>query len=65
MTKTSEEVFNEQENPDRLFYEVSNLTRLVLAGDHKGIYQRLDTMLDVIETLEAARKKAGILFPGD
>lgn len=65
VTKTSEEIINEQKNPDRLFYEVTNLTRLVLAGDHNAIYRRLDTMLDVIETIETARKKAGILFPGD
>ena len=65
VTKGSEELFNEQENPERLFYEVGNLTKLVLADDYDAIYRRLDTMLDVIETIETARKKAGILFPGD
>lgn len=65
VTKTSEETFNEQENPDRWFYEVQNLTKLVLADDHEAIYQRLDVMLDVMEVLENSRKNAGILFPGD
>lgn len=65
VTKEAEETFNEQDNPDRWFYEVQNLTKLILAGDYKGIYQRLDTMLEVMEVLENARKQAGILFPGD
>ena len=65
VTKETEETFNEQDNPDRWFYEVQNLTGLILAGDYQEIYQRLDTMLEVIEVLENARKQAGILFPDD
>lgn len=65
VTRTSDEIFNAQPNPDRWFYEVQNVTRLVLAGDYDAIYQRLDTMLAVIETIETARKAAGIFFPGD
>lgn len=65
VTKETEEIFNEQDNPDRWFYEVQNLTKLILAGDYQGIYQRLETMLEVMEVLESARKQAGILFPGD
>lgn len=65
ITAGGEEVFNEQENPDRWFYEVQELTKLVLADDYDGIYRRLDMMLGVIETIEFARKKAGILFPDD
>lgn len=65
VTKTSEETFNDQENPDRWFYEVQNLTKLILADDYEAIYSRLDVMLDVVEILETARKKAGIIFPGD
>lgn len=64
VTKTSEECFNEQTNPDRWFYEVQNLTKLVLADDYEAIYKRLDVMLDVVGTLEKARQTAGILFPG-
>ncbi len=65
VTKTSKEHFNAQDDPDRWFYEVQSLTKLVLAGDYDAIYRRLDVMLDVVQTLEVARKKAGIIFPGD
>ena len=65
VTKTSDETFDDQPNPDRWFYEVQILTKLVLADDYDAIYERLDVMLDVVDTLESSRKKAGILFPGD
>ena len=65
VTKTSDETYNVQDNPDRWFYEVQNVTKLVLADDYDAIYRRLDTMILVIETLEASRKAAGIFFPGD
>ncbi len=65
VTKTSDEIFNDQPNSDRWFYEVQNLTKLVLADDYDAIYERLDVMLDVVATLESSRKKAGIFFPGD
>lgn len=65
MTKDSQECFNEQENPDRWFYEVQNLTKLLLADDYEEIYRRLDVMLDVISVLEDTRREAGIFFPGD
>lgn len=65
VTQNTEEIFNEQGNPDRWFYEVRNLTKLVLQDDYEAIYRRLDVMADVIEVIESARKGAGILFPGD
>lgn len=65
VTKTDDETFNDQPNPDRLFYEVQGLTRLVLAEDYAAACRRLEVTLAVVETLEAARKKVGILFPGD
>lgn len=65
VTRTSDEVFNDQPDPDRWFYEVRNLTKLLLADDYDAIYEGLDVMVDVVATLEAARKKAGILFPGE
>ena len=65
VTKASDETYNVQDNPDRWFYEVRNVTKLVLADDYDAIYRRLDTMILVIETLEASRKAAGIFFPGD
>lgn len=65
VTKTTDEVFNEQNTPDRWSFEVSEVTQRILAGDYDTIYSRLDTMLAVIETLETSRKAAGIYFPGD
>lgn len=65
VTKTSEEVFNEQNTPDRWSFEVKEVTQRILQKDYNTIYSRLDTMLSVIETLETTRKAAGILFPGD
>lgn len=65
VTKTSSEVINEQPDEARWYYEVQDLTRLVLAGDYGSIDTRLDIMLTVVETIETSRKQAGILFPGD
>lgn len=65
VTKTSEENFNLQDKPNPWFYEIKNLTKLLLNNDYESIYRGLDVMLDVIEILESTRKKAGILFPGD
>ena len=65
VTKDSEETFNEQDNPEWRFYEVQKLTEYMLAGDYEAVYGRLDVIIDVAEILEEARKKSGILFPGD
>lgn len=65
VTKDSEENFDQQDNPEWRFYEVQKLTEYMLAGDYEAVYGRLDVMIHVIEILEEARKKAGILFPGD
>lgn len=63
VTKTSDETFNAQSNPNHWFYEVQNVTERILSDDYDTLYGRLDVMLDVIETIETARKNAGILFP--
>ena len=65
VTKTSDETFNAQPDPDRWFYEIQDVTRLLLSEDRQTLFARLDTMLDVIETIETARLAAGIRFPGD
>lgn len=65
VTKTSDETFNEQGDMDRRFFEVQNITKLVLADDYEAIYKKLDIMVDVIETLEKVRIEAGLVFPGD
>lgn len=65
VTKDSEETINRQENPDRWFYEVSALTRLLLNDDYEAVYRRLAVMEQTVEVLEEARKGAGIYFPGE
>ena len=65
VTKDSDETFNAQPDPDRWYYEVREVTRLVLADDRQAFRRRLETMLQVIDTIETSRKKAGIFFPGD
>lgn len=65
VTKTSEEVFNLQENPDRWFYEVQAIRKLFLNDDYERVYQGLAVTEQVMEVLENARKGAGIYFPGD
>lgn len=65
VTKTSDETFNDQPDPDRWFYEVQNMTKLVLSDGYDAIYERLPVMMDVVETIETARKQAGLIFPDD
>lgn len=65
VTKTSDETYNEQPNPDRWFYEVQALTRLMRADDYAAVYKRLAVTLDVVEVMENVRKTAGIRFPTD
>lgn len=65
VTKDSQEVLNAQDNPDRWFYEVRNLTKMLLAEDYDSNDENLNVMLDVMEVLETSRKAAGILYPGD
>lgn len=60
VTKESEETFNEQDNPDRWFYEVQNLTKLILADDREALRQRMNITLEVVGVIEKAKKEAGI-----
>ncbi|MCI8464215.1 MAG: Gfo/Idh/MocA family oxidoreductase [Lachnospiraceae bacterium] len=65
VTKKEDITYNQQDNPDRWYYEVQELTRLLLADDYDSIYSRLDITLEVTGIIEDARRAAGILFPGD
>ena len=65
VTKKEGITYNQQDNPDRWYYEVQELTRLLLADDYDSIYSRLDITLKVTGIIEDARRAAGILFPGD
>ena len=65
VTKKEDITYNQKDNPDRWYYEVQELTRLLLADDYDSIYSRLDITLKVTGIIEDARRAAGILFPGD
>lgn len=65
VTKDGDVTYNDQPDPDRWYYEVQEVTRLVLADDRQAFRDRLETMLQVIGTIETSRRKAGIFFPGD
>lgn len=65
VTKKEDITYNQQDNPDRWYYEVQELTRLLLADDYDSIYSRLDITLKVTGIIEDARRAAGILFPGN
>lgn len=65
VTKTEDNIYNEQPDSDRWFYEVQGLTRLLRSEDYEKLYSCLNTTLDTIAVMETARKTAGIIFPGD
>lgn len=65
VTKDSDETWNEQSNTNRWFYEVQNLTKLVLTDNLEEVYRMLEVTVKVIEIIEDSRKAAGILFPED
>ena len=65
VTKTSDETQNLQSSTDRWFYEIQELTRLLLNNERESLDARLDTTLTTIQVIESTRKAAGILFPGD
>ncbi|MBR1671908.1 MAG: Gfo/Idh/MocA family oxidoreductase [Fretibacterium sp.] len=65
VTRTSDEVFNSQPDPDRWFYEIQELTRMMLADDRDALASHLNVTLDTVAVIEEARKGAGLLFPGD
>lgn len=65
VTKTSDETFNEQPNPDRWFYEVQEITRLFRSNAYESIRERMEITLHTVAVIEATRKAAGIRFPGD
>ena len=65
VTRDGEEEWNQQPEESRWYYEIQELTRLVLAGDYQAIYDRLDLTVEVVRVMENARKEVGICFPGD
>ena len=65
VTKTGDDTYNAQPDPDRWFYEIQKLTEILLNDDYAAVYDKLELTLATVETIESTRKAAGILFPGD
>ncbi len=65
VTADEDITLNDQPNPDRWYYEVRAITELLLSGRREELSARLGATLATVETLETARRGAGILFPGD
>ncbi len=65
VTHGSEETINLQPDPDRWYYEVQALTKLMLSEDREAFAARQEITLNTVRTLERLRASAGIRFPGD
>ena len=65
VTKNSDETFNEQNNPDRWYYEVKELSRLILENNFSQLEKFFDISISTVKIIETARKNAGIIFPND
>lgn len=65
VTKENKSSYNLQENSDRWFYEVQNMTRMLREEDCDTIRKRLKITTDVVDIMESMRREAGILFPGE
>ena len=65
VTKTSDETFNLQPDPDRWYYEVQELVRLMLSEERSTLDGMLDVSVETVSVIEKARREAGIIFPSD
>lgn len=65
VTRTSDEIFNIQPDPERLSYEVRMLTEIFRAEDRSRLGPLMQTTISVMEVLEEGRKSAGIHYPGE
>ena len=64
-TRAGETILDEQQGEDRWLLEVRHLTRVLQAEDYLDCEKRLERSQMVVETIEAARRFAGIRFPAD
>ena len=65
VTKNSDETYNVQHDPNRWYYEIQEVTRMLRDEEHPALWRRLERTLETVETIESARIEAGVLFPGD
>ncbi|MDX6040695.1 Gfo/Idh/MocA family protein [Scandinavium lactucae] len=60
-----EKTINIQNQNNRLFYEIETFKHIYSQRDYKSCYALLEHSLQVMDTVEKARKSAGIYFPAD
>ncbi len=65
VTADSRETFSDQDNPDRWFYEVQMLAKLLRTRERTPLEHNLAVTVETIRVLENVRRAAGIVFPGD
>ena len=65
VTKEGTETFRTPHETDLWGWEVQAIARIICGTEPYDLAPGLQTMLDVIETIETARKAAGIRFPND
>ena len=65
VTRASDETLNLQPVPDRWYYEIQELARLMLDDEHDALNAMLDVSVETVGVIESARRDAGIIFPGD
>jgi len=64
-TAEGETEYNEQAEPNVLYYEVCDFKKIYEAKDLAACYEKLDGSLRMTRLTEAARKSAGVRFPAD
>lgn len=60
-----EEILNQQDNPDRWFYEIQAIVPMMLEERVNELKNRFRITLETVRVMENARKAAGIIYPGD
>lgn len=63
VTRQGKEAYELQNEPNRWYYELREVTRILLERDEDAIRRGQEVMLDTVQILEAARRSAGIEFP--
>jgi len=65
VTKHTDQTFNAQPDPERLYYEAEALAGILLTEDQETLDRLMETTVTVMEVLEEGRRSANIRFPGE
>ena len=60
-----EEIYDEQYDEDRLYFEIKEITRLFLNNSYAEVRKLLAKSIDTVSIVEQMRLSAGIIFPCD